>query len=128
MVTSMWMWRLSQNLQESTSSKFYVHIFRKKVCSKPNSKQRKAAQLAFIRKIAHIKCWWNWPQFFKVSKEGVLRCLLLHLKRTKKFTMCVYCKCKCVYMRVCVWVSEWVSECVCVRKRDIVRVFWVEIR
>jgi len=38
-------------IQESISSTFYAHIFCTKVCSKPNSEQRKAAQFAFIRKM-----------------------------------------------------------------------------
>jgi len=37
--------------QESISSTFYVCIFCTKVCSKPNSKQRKAAQKTFVQKM-----------------------------------------------------------------------------
>jgi len=37
--------------QGSISSTFYSHIFRTKVCSKPNSKQKKAAQKTFVRKM-----------------------------------------------------------------------------
>jgi len=40
--------------QESISSTIYAQIFRRKVCSKPNSKQRKVAQFAFVRKM-HTK-------------------------------------------------------------------------
>jgi len=35
------------------SSTFYLRIFYIKVCSKPNSRQRKAAQFAFVLKNAH---------------------------------------------------------------------------
>jgi len=37
--------------QESISSTFHMCIFCTKVCSKPNSKQRKAAQFAFVQKM-----------------------------------------------------------------------------
>jgi len=40
--------------QESMSSKFYARIFRTKVCSNPNSKQRKAAQKTFVQKMRAI--------------------------------------------------------------------------
>ncbi len=40
----------------SISLTFYVRIF----CTKPNSKQRKAAQFTFVQKNMRIKCWWNW--------------------------------------------------------------------
>jgi len=46
-----WNWRLV-----SISSTFYTQIFCTKVCSKPNSKQRKDAQKTFI--------WKNWPLVF----------------------------------------------------------------
>jgi len=35
----------------SISSTFFTGIFRKKVCSKPSSKQRKAAQFPFLKKL-----------------------------------------------------------------------------
>ncbi len=47
-----WNWPLP-----SISSTFYVRVFRMKVCSKPNSKQRKD----FRTKNVRVKCWWNWP-------------------------------------------------------------------
>jgi len=37
----------------SISSTFYARIFRTEVCSKPNSKQRKAAQKTFVQKCTH---------------------------------------------------------------------------
>jgi len=45
--------RFDQSL-ESISSTFYTQIFCTKVCSKPNSRQRKAAQKTFIQKM-HAK-------------------------------------------------------------------------
>jgi len=50
-------WRF---LLGSISSIFYACIFRTKVRSKPNSKQKKAAQKTFVWKNAPVKYWWNW--------------------------------------------------------------------
>jgi len=74
----------------SILSTFYVRIFCTKVHSKPNSKQRKAAQKIFIQQNARVKCWWNWPHattyFFDVKLTYLFKCKTSTLKQISKLS------------------------------------------